>query len=228
MANMLPAAFFLPLLPLSSSLTASIALTAVYGETICAMDRGLLACMLAPAQHAAAAAAACRSIWRERPCTAIPAPAVLSAGIISLYSYGLFGVWKYAPYLSSALGAGGECHCCRCCRQVHQRTWSYPRLAERHRGWIHSEHLLHGSAGKFTGFLLRSIFLANHDMNVWAAATVFLTAGEHCRASRVGMPAVANRLPDRQPCPTPWFWSREIVFRNRSSCLVCHAWRLQA
>ncbi|KAL4451729.1 hypothetical protein ABPG75_007391 [Micractinium tetrahymenae] len=58
-------------------------------------------------------------------------------GINSPYSYGLFGLWAYAPYLSSALGAGG----------------------------------------KFLGFLLRSIFLSNHDMNVWAAATVFLTAG---------------------------------------------------
>ncbi|KAL4421146.1 hypothetical protein ABPG77_000781 [Micractinium sp. CCAP 211/92] len=85
---MLPAEFFLRILPLGSSLAASIALTSVYG-------------------------------------------------IISPYSYGLFGVWRYAPYLSSALGAGG----------------------------------------KFTGFLLRSIFLANHDINVWAAATVFLTAG---------------------------------------------------
>lgn len=32
-------------------------------------------------------------------------------------------------------------------------------------------------AGKFTGFLLRSIFLVNHDINVIAASTVFITAG---------------------------------------------------
>ena len=32
-------------------------------------------------------------------------------------------------------------------------------------------------AGKFLGFLLRSIFLVNGDINVIAASTVFITAG---------------------------------------------------
>ncbi|KAI7838324.1 hypothetical protein COHA_007893 [Chlorella ohadii] len=77
-----------PILPLSSSLAAAIAFTAVYG-------------------------------------------------LLSPWGYAYFGIWKYSPYLSSALGAGG----------------------------------------KFTGFLLRSIFLVNHDINVIAASTVFITAG---------------------------------------------------
>lgn len=41
----------------------------------------------------------------------------------------------------------------------------------------------HPAAGKFTGFLLRSIFLANGDVNLQAASTVFIQAGLSCSAA---------------------------------------------
>lgn len=53
--------------------------------------------------------------------------------------------------------------------------WSYALFAI----WKHASYLSSalGSGGKFTGFLLRSIFLSNQDINVYAASTVFITAG---------------------------------------------------
>lgn len=57
-------------------------------------------------------------------------------------------------------------------------------LTPTHTPLPHS-HSLAPAAGKFIGFLLRSIFLVNHDLNLLAASTVFITAGMSACSSGV-------------------------------------------
>lgn len=42
--------------------------------------------------------------------SSLPAAIALTAvyTCLSTYAYGLFAIWRYAPYLDAALGAGGE------------------------------------------------------------------------------------------------------------------------
>lgn len=65
---------------------------------------------------------------------------------------------------AAALHAAALCRCFRANEFMHPTAASLPTL-------------LPPCAGKFLGFLLRSIFLVNHDLNVIAASTVFITAG---------------------------------------------------